>query len=183
MHHYFESKKDLYKAVIRSLKGEKIERMRQIITPAGFNDDAPLDPDAVQTFLEEAMRLLFDQFLEHPKLVHILAWEAAEGWKVFNELQLKPGEERWCDQAISFIRRAQAEGIVRPGLDPKILIATIMSSAFIYLLSIPRYQLMFPDADLTSPEALAHAREQIVNLTVHSILVHPKETLPNATGL
>lgn len=183
VHHYFKSKEDLYKAVIRSLKDEKVERMRQIMTPAGFNDDAPLDPDAVQTFIEEAVRLLFNQLLEHPKLVHILAWEAAEGWKIFNELQSGPGEEHWCDQAISFIRRAQAEGIIRPELDPRILVATIMSSAFIHLLSIPRYQLVFPDADLSSPEALAHAREQIVNLTVHSILVHPKETLPNATGL
>jgi hypothetical protein len=40
-----------------------------------------------------------------------------------------------------------------------------------------------PSMRLLLSAALAHAREQIVNLIVHGILVHPKETVPNATGL
>ncbi len=183
VHHYFASKKDLYKAVIRCLKDEKITRLRQFMTPVVVNEDAPLNPDAVQTFIEEAIRLTFNQYMAHPKLVRILAWEAAEGWEIFNELQSEQENEQWSEEAASFIRRAQAEGIIRPELDPKMIIASVMGCSFIHLLSIPRYQLVFPGADLSSPGALAHAREQIVNLIVHGILVHPKETLPNATGL
>src|SRR5215469_1633885 len=93
VHHYFTSKEELYKAVIRCLKDEKIERLRQFMTPAGFNDDAPLNPDAVQFFIEEAIRLTFNQYMAHPKLVRILAWEAAEGWKTFNELYSKQEDE------------------------------------------------------------------------------------------
>ncbi len=183
VHHYFKSKEDLYKAVIRCLKDEKIERLRQFMTPAGFDDDAPLNPDAVQTFIEEAIRLTFNQYLAHPKLVRILAWEAAEGWKIFNERYSEQENEKWSEEACAFIRRAQAEGIIRPELDPRMVITSVMGCSFIHLLSIPRYQLIFPGADLSSPGALAHAREQIVNLIVHAILVHPKETVPDATGL
>ncbi|HLW02468.1 MAG TPA: TetR family transcriptional regulator [Ktedonobacterales bacterium] len=183
VHHYFASKEDLYHAVIRCLKDEKIERLRQFMTPAGFNDDAPLTADAVQNFIEEAIRLTFNQYMAHPKLVRILAWEAAEGWETFNELYSRQENEQWSEEASAFIRRAQAEGIIRPELDPKMVIASVMGCSFIHLLSIPRYQLVFPGADLSSPGALAHAREQIVNLIVHGILVHPKETVPNATGL
>ena len=183
VHHYFKSKEDLYKAVIRCLKNEKIARLRQVMTPVGINEDAPLNPDAVQTFIEEAIRLSFNHLMAHPKLVHILAWEAAEGWKIFNELQSQQEDEQWMEEVNAFIRRAQAEGIIRPELDPRMLIATVMGCSFIYLVSIPRYQPMFSGADLSSPGALAHAREQIVNLTVHSILVHPKETIPDATGV
>lgn len=183
VHHYFKSKKDLYDAVIRCLKEEKITRLREIMTPSGIAADAPLNADAVQTFIEEAIRLSFNHFIEHPKFLRILAWEAAEGWKIFNELQFKPGETQWSEEVSTFIRRAQAEGIICPKLDPKMLMTTVMGISFNYLLSIPRYQLMFSGADLSSPEALAEAREQIVTLIVHGMLVHPKETPFNATGL
>lgn len=183
VHHYFKGKEDLYEAVLRCLKEEKIEHLRQIMTPAGFSEDAPLNADAVQTFIEESIRLSFNQLMEHPNFARILAWEAAEGWETFNKLQLKPGEGKWSEEVGNFIRRAQAEGIIRPELDPKMLIATVMGCSLIYLVSTPRYRLVFPGADFSSPEALAHAREQIVNLIVHGILVHPKETSLDATGL
>jgi TetR/AcrR family transcriptional regulator len=183
VHHYFDSKKDLYEEVIRCLKDERVAQLKQAMTPANINEDIPLQADVVQHFIEEAVRLSFNHLIEHPKLVRILAWEAAEGWKTFNERQSKPGEGQWAEGTIAFIRRAQAEGIIRPDLDPKMLISTVMGCSFIHLVSTPRYQLIFPDTDFSSPEALAHAREQIVSLIVHGILVHPKETLPNATGL
>ncbi len=183
VHHYFKSKDDLYHAVMHSLKGERMERLRQIMTPSGIEADVPLDADAVQTFIEESVRLSFNQLVEHPKLVRILAWEIAGCWKTYNEIQAKPGEHQWITEIQAFIRRAQAEGIIRPELDPQILITNVMGCTLIYLLSLPRYQTLFPDTDLSSPEALAHAREQIVNVIVHGILVHPKETIPHATGL
>ena len=183
VHHYFASKEDLYEAVIRCLKDEKIERLRQAMIPVGITADAPLTANVVQTFIEEAVRLMFNHFMEHPKLIRIMAWEAAEGWKTFNKLKSQPGQDQWSEEANAFIRRAQAEGIIRPDIDPKMLIATVMGCSFIHLLSLPRYQLVFPDADLSSPEALAHAREQIVSLVVHGIMAHPKETFPDATGL
>jgi AcrR family transcriptional regulator len=183
VHHYFDGKEGLYRAVIQSLKEEKIERLRQIMTPVGFNEDAPLNVAAVQIFIEEAIRLSFNQFVEHPNFARILAWEAATGWETFNKFQLKPGEGQWSEEACRFIRRAQAEGIIRPELDPKMLISVVMGCSLIYLVSTPRYQLIFPGADLASPGALAHAREQIINLIVHGILVHPKETSLDATGL
>ncbi len=183
VHHYFKSKKDLYHAVIRCLKDEKIERLRQVMTPTSIAADVPLTDSVVQTFIEEALRFSFNHFMEHPKLIRIMAWEAAEGWQTFNELKSQPGQDQWSEEASAFIRRAQAEGIIRPDIDPKMLIATVMGCSFIYLLSLPRYQLVFPGADLSSPEALARAREQIVSLVVHGIMVHPKETFPDATGL
>jgi TetR/AcrR family transcriptional regulator len=121
--------------------------------------------------------------MEHPKFLRILAWQAAEGWETLNKFQPTEEDRQWAEEVSSFIRRAQAEGIICPKLDPKMLMATVMGCTFNYLVSIPRYQLLFPGEDLASPEALAQAREQIVTLIVHGILVHPKETVPDATGL
>jgi len=175
-HHYFEGKKELYKAVLRCLKDDSIERLRQIMTPSGIDETVPLNAEEVQGFIEESIRLSFNQLLEHPRLMRILAWEAAEGWKNFNASQFKPRETQWPGEIISFIRRAQADGIIRSNIDPKMLIANVLGISLIYLLSIPRYQMLFPDTDMASSKALVHAREQIVNLLVHGILTHPKET-------
>src|SRR5215475_3027843 len=60
VHHYFDGKEDLYHAVIRCLKEEKLERLRQIMTPMGIDEDAPLQADVVQSFIEEAVRLSFN---------------------------------------------------------------------------------------------------------------------------
>ncbi len=183
VHHYFKGKEDLYEAVIRCLKEEKIERLRQIMTPTGFYDDAPLDARAVQRFIEESIRLTFHHFIQHPGFLRIMAWEAAEGWDRLNKFEVKPEDRQWCEEISAFLRRAQAEGIICPKLDPKMLMTMVTGLSLHYLLSVPRYEVLFAGEDLSSPEALAEACEQIVTLIVHGILVHPKETLPNATGL
>lgn len=72
---------------------------------------------------------------------------------------------------MAFIRRAQGAGFIRPELDPRVLIAQVMGSVLNYLLSLPSYQLLFPESDFTSPEALACAREQIVDLIVQGVMV------------
>src|SRR5689334_21836475 len=41
VHHYFDGKEGLYRAVMLRLKEEKIERLRQIMTPSGMYEDEP----------------------------------------------------------------------------------------------------------------------------------------------
>jgi hypothetical protein len=59
---------------------------------------------------------------------------------------------------------------VRADLDPRLLYTTVMSLPLIHLISLSRFAAMFPDADFTSPAALAHAREQITELVLRGIL-------------
>ena len=59
---------------------------------------------------------------------------------------------------------------MRPELDPRLLFTTLISLPLIHLISLPRFAAMFPDADFTSPAAIAHAREQITDLVLRGIL-------------
>jgi hypothetical protein len=47
------------------------------------------------------------------------------------------------------------------------------------MVSLPRYRMIFPDVDFTSPDAIAHAQQQLTDLLVTGLLAPPlhKETL------
>src|SRR5260221_11603086 len=76
----------------------------------------------------------------------------------------------WHLVAADFLRRAQAAGIIRAELDADVLLANAMGIALFYLASLPRFRLMFPQADLSSPVALDRAREQLVGLMLHGTM-------------
>ena len=78
--------------------------------------------------------------------------------------------ESWSQRALTLIERAQAAGIVRAELDPRLLFTTLISLPLIHMVSLPRFATIFPDADFTSPAAIAHAREQITGLLLCGIL-------------
>ncbi len=73
-------------------------------------------------------------------------------------------------RAVALLERAQAARIARAELDPRLLFTTLISLPLIHLNSLPRFAAMFPDADITSPAAVAHARDQIDEVVLHGIL-------------
>jgi hypothetical protein len=132
-------------------------------------DGERVTAEHIRTLTTEYLDALFDFFSVHPEAVHILAWEAAEGWQTF--ASCAPSiPESWPRRVLALLERAQAEGVVRAELDPRLLFTTLMSLPLIHLISLPRFSAMFPGADFSSPAAIAHARSQITNLMLCGIL-------------
>jgi TetR/AcrR family transcriptional regulator len=169
-HQYFRGKEGLYEAVIRRMKQRGTAALAKILTPTISDPDAPLTAEIVQTFLVRVIRARFDYLLAHETNRRILAWEAAEGWNMYSQMHFTREELGCVDAASAFIRRAQEAGFIRPEIDPTILLAHVMGSVLSYLLSLPSYHLLFPETDFASPEALARAREQIVELIVQGVM-------------
>jgi len=170
VHHYFKGKEGLYEAVVRRMKQQGLAKLMEILRPAISDNAVPLTAEMVQAFLSNAIRARFNYLLTHETNRRILAWEAAEGWQMFASMHYTRDELGCIDEASAFIRRAQAAGFIRPELDPMLLIAHVMGSVLIYLLSLPSYQLLSPETDFTSPAALTHAREQLVHLIVQGVM-------------
>jgi TetR/AcrR family transcriptional regulator len=166
--HYFDDKLGLYRALVARIKLQNTARITDLMHRYFPDDGSPPDPERVRDFVAQSVRWTFDMFLAHPALLRMLAWEAADGWQTYSACP--PPPQRWPIAARDLIRRAQEVGIVRADVDPEMLIANIMGMTLIYLISVPRYQGLFPDKDLGSPEALARAREQIVGLVLHGAL-------------
>jgi TetR/AcrR family transcriptional regulator len=179
---YFEDKLGLYGAVIRCLKEQLHAQLFQLLDAATAEHDALLDAQCVRTFIQTAVRMAFDFHQAHPQATRMLSWEMGDCWRTFNVQRTTQDDRQWPVALRDYLRRAQTAGILRADLDPAVLIASIMGTTLIYHASLARYRALFPDADLTAPEALARAREQMVKLVLRGTMVDPEEA-PLATGI
>jgi TetR/AcrR family transcriptional regulator len=167
--HYFEDKFGLYTAVVRRMK-EQIER--EILAILHSHTDAGAlmhEADTFRAFLEESTRVAFDFFLKQPRLLRIITWEAAEGWQTFVAIATTLEVEQ-LHSFRAIIEEARANGLIRPDIDTAMFFAIALGLGQSYLTSLPRYQAIFNDDKLATPEALLRAREQIVDFIVHGTM-------------
>lgn len=180
---YFEDKLGLYRAVVHSCK-EHMEDDLILIMLNNMQNRETIDAEQFREFLATVIREYFNYQISNPRSMRILAWEMAEGWNAYRAISLPEGP--YCFRSkfkavSSFLEKAREQGIVRPEIDPVLLVAHVLNMCVFHALSIPRYQINFPKRDFSSPEALAQAREQIVMLVLHGVMAS-KETI-HATEL
>lgn len=171
--HYFGDKLGLYQAVVTRHCDEVSSVNVRALSPAVPPDDVPLTREAVQRFLEVAVRWSFDFSHSQPNCARVFSWEAAEGWKTFRRVTVKRERSQWVEVVQRFLLRARDAGFLRADLDPKLLMAMVMGMTQHYNQSLPRYELLFADTDLTTPESLAQAREQMVRFVVRGAMTDP----------
>src|SRR5262249_4919423 len=174
--HYFGDKLGLYREVVCMRRDETEECIGDMLLKAAGDPSTPLDHARVQAFVAQVAGWMFDHFAEHPRVLRIFGWEIASGWESFLAVKREtPHAHRWVGPALDFICPAQEPGIIYRDLEPKMIAIHIMSMAIIYLLSIPRYELIFSEEELTSAAALAQAREQMVRFAVHAVMTSAQE--------
>lgn len=168
--HYFDSKMGLYHAVIANTKGN-VERQIYAGLLASLESAEPLDAEQVRGVIQRSVATYFDFLSERPTLRRILAWEAAEGWVIYHSLPtIQENMQQKFHVFVAYVRRAQAQGYLRAELDPIVLLVNILGMALIYLNSLPRYEVMFPEVDFASAAAMAHAREQLIRLVLYGAM-------------
>ncbi len=169
---YFGDKLGLYRAVVAHTKHVVYEEIARPMLDIATDPDAPLDAERVRRFITAAVRASFDFYAAHPHCMRMMAWEAAEGWRTFAVTHTSGDDADWMRDICAFTSQAQEAGLLRHDVDPLLLVANTISLTFGYHSAIPRFQTIFPSADLTSHEALAHAREQITRLILYGTITH-----------
>lgn len=167
--HYFTDKLGLYRALMTRTKSAIFERLSSHLDQLLAGGADAVTADRIRSFAADSIGWIFDYYMEHPRAARILAWEAAEGWRTFASCA-PPTPNAWGERVTQLIRNAQEAGIVRRDLDPRILFTTTLSLPLIHLVSLRRFETMFPASDFTSREALAHAREQMIGLVLRGML-------------
>ena len=174
---YFGDKLGLYTEVNKRMDRDISELEARILTPLLADETIASDARRFRTFLETAIRALFDYLLEHPRLIRIILWEQAEGWQTYAKI-LSQFETEDIDQVRTLFSKARSAGLLRSDFDPLIQLVLAEQLCWSYLASIPLYQMVLTGEDLSSAAALARAREYIVAFVVHGMMVDPAETRP-----
>jgi AcrR family transcriptional regulator len=150
---YFENKEGLYRAVIE--RGHRIGTggLKRLVVPLLADDTAELDQQRVLRFLEAWIDLVTQAISEHSYLLRIFSWEMSTGWKTLRKVMPQQNEEEWERETIVFLQRAQAAGIIRAGVDLRMIFVNMFS--LVMFLSFFRFQLLAEGIDKTKvPEGL-----------------------------
>ena len=171
---YFGDKLGLYTAVNKRADRDLTEFQARVLAP--FLEDETLATDAhkFRTFLETVIGAVFDYLREHPRLTRIILWEQAEGWQTYTKI-MSQFDTADVEQFRTLFERARSTGLLRSDVDPFIQIVVAEQMCWSYLSSIPLYQMLLVDEDLSSVAALTRAREYIVDFVVHGMMVDPKD--------
>ena len=167
---YFGDKLGLYEAVTRRADKEITEFEMRVLLPLLEDETIASDARRFKIFLETIIGGLFDYLLDHPRLTRIVVWEQAEGWQTYTKFLTRADIED-ADQFRVLLHKARRAGLLRSDVDPIIQLTIAEQMCWSYLTSIPLYQILLADEDLSTTEALVRAREYIVAFVVHGMLI------------
>ena len=174
---YFGDKLGLYAEVLKRADREANELLARVFAPLLEDETAAAHAHQFRTFLATMMQTLFDYLLAHPRFVRILTWEMAEGWQTYAQIASQfPAED--TDQFETIIHKARSAGLLLSSFLPVIQLSTVGQMCLTYLASLPLYQLLLPEEDVSSVESQARAREYLVDFVVAGMMADPAETKP-----
>jgi TetR/AcrR family transcriptional regulator len=171
---YFGDKLGLYAEVLRQVDGQANEFLGQLLGTLLSDDSIREDAQRFRAFLTDAIGAFYDFMVAHPRVMRMMLWEHAEGWQTYTKLASLFNLEG-LDMLESLFSRVQKAGLLRPDFDPFVLFLLAEQICWSFPTSLPFYQMVLPNKDFSSPEALAGFREQIIDFIVAGMLVNPNE--------
>jgi len=168
--HYYGDKLGLYTAVLQRIDQQGTELQIRVIGPLLTDESLTSDANKFSTFLRTVVHLIFDLLIENPRMLRMLAWEAAEGWQTYKKIASQFNTED-AKLLKGLLDQARAAGLVRPGINAAMVFSIAYTTCISYLNSIPLMEMTFNEEDFSSQQALARAREIIAEFVVHGIMI------------
>ncbi len=171
---YFGDKLGLYAAVLKRIDTQAIELQGQLLEPLFEDESIVSDARRFGAFLTTALGAFFDFMVEHPHVTRMLLWEHAEGWQTYTRIA-SLFEFQGLEHIETLFAGAQQAGLLRSDSDPFVLFLLAEQICWSFPTSLPFYQMVLPQRDFSSAEALVRTRKQIIEFIVAGILVEPKD--------
>ncbi|MDL2404254.1 TetR/AcrR family transcriptional regulator [Rhizobium calliandrae] len=159
LYHYFGDKEGLYVAVLEATYAA-IRSAEKIL------DLANRDPEEG---VRELALFTWHHFLDHPEFLSLLVTENLHEARYLKRSdKISAMHSHFIDELADVLRRGEAAGIFRPGIDPVSVYLTIAALGFFYLSNRHTLSTIFA-RKLTAPAALKTWGEHIVAVTLASI--------------
>jgi AcrR family transcriptional regulator len=173
---YFDDKLGLYNEMIRRTDKEMSE-LQQTILLKLMADETTFTADRFKQMLRDFMDAYFDYLLQHPRVMRIYMWELAEGWQTYAKI-ISERDRQDVEQFQPFLDRAAYAGLLYSSFAPmqQVLMAEFIVPSF--LATLPLYRLLIPEDDVSSPAALAQAKEFIINFIIRGLMRDSTEAKP-----
>jgi AcrR family transcriptional regulator len=166
---YYGDKLGLYTEVLKRAEQEAHTLLAATFAPLLEDTNAATQPQQWRYFLTTMVRTLFDYLLAHPRFMRMLTWEMAEGWQTFTQIAERFPPE-YTDQFEMLFQKARKAGLLHSDFAPVIQFSMLLQICQTYLLSLPLYQTLLPNTDLSSASALEQARDYLTDFVVAGIM-------------
>lgn len=178
IHHYFDDKHGLYRAVI--------ERGMAAVTAGSWSilermaaTAAPRDKPDVRALVTSFVDLLVDFYAEHTTLLAILRHDAekpaapTEHATQLSELPplLATHFRPVLDAVTVVVDDLKKNGTLRADIDPRHLCVSTMAMACLPFQETQMFAVLWPEADFRKPEMIAERKHEIVETLLGRILV------------
>jgi AcrR family transcriptional regulator len=158
IYYHFGGKEGLYQAVLE----DAYSRIRDTETAM------PIEAMGAEEALGANVRLTFDYHHDHPEFVRLVMNENIHhGAYIAHVAGIKHRNESVIRVLGDIIAKGQAEGVFRDDLDPISLHMTISALCFYNVSNRYTFSEIFR-CDMTSPDAVARRREQVVDMVLAS---------------
>ena len=179
---YFRDKLGLYAAVLGRAHQETTALQAQALGRVLADEMIASHAHEFRAVFTSAVQVTFDYLLEHPRLLRILTWEMAEGWQTYAHLasQFPPDEADHKLEAL--FKSAWRAGWLRSDHSALIQLSLVFQVCQSYLACLPLYQIMLPDEEVSSQQALSRAREYIIQFVVAGMMIDLPQTKEEREG-
>jgi AcrR family transcriptional regulator len=159
IYHYFASKERLYLAVLENayLKARASE--------ATLDLDQMEPLKALQTFVE----FTFDSFVQDRTFINLLATENLQKAKVLKKSKSVSSFNSPIIQAMGrILKRGEAQGVIRPGLDPLHLWITLIGICYFFFSNIYTLSVIL-ETQFDKPDVVAARRAHVVDFVMNAV--------------
>ncbi|PWV99757.1 TetR family transcriptional regulator [Paenibacillus cellulosilyticus] len=170
IYQYFTDKLGLYMEVVK--RADQLGDQMLADVSGDLLNDEQLTKDAgkFRLFLETVVRSTYDFLVQNPRFLKIYSWEAAEGWKTWNQIAYRPDD---ITQFYNLAKQAKESGLIRVDLDPYYLPILLLSNVGFSMQHFARFNIdMTGDIDGESGMGgnSVYAREQLVKFVVYGLM-------------
>lgn len=158
VYHYFGNKEKLFQAALAT-EYSKLE----VLEIETLHPEEP-----IEKVLNDIVSAYFSFLQANPEFVNLILWENLNQGRNLDQMKIPLSKSPMLDLLIKAVNAGKKNGAVRPEIDPRFLLISLIGNCMIYCSN--RFTLSRAlNIDLSSPKVLNQAKKAVADLLLNGI--------------